>query len=68
LKSACAGGLCDWVKNISIYYDVFTNVAPKQAAAEKAAIDLEEANSKKAIMEAEVAELNAALAILQATF
>lgn len=68
MKSACAGGLCDWVKNIAIYYDVFTNVAPKQAKAEQAAIDLEAANTKKAIMEAEVAELNAALAVLQATF
>jgi len=33
-KSECTGGLCDWVKNIAIYYDVFTNVAPKQALAE----------------------------------
>lgn len=28
-KSDCAGGLCDWVRNIAIFYDVFTNVAPK---------------------------------------
>jgi hypothetical protein len=63
-KSACAGGLCDWVKNIAIYYDVFTNVAPKQAAAEQASMDLEAANTKKAIMEAEVNELNSALAVL----
>lgn len=47
---------------------MFTNVAPKQAAAEQAAIDLEEANTKKAKMEAEVAELNAALKILQDKF
>ena len=47
---------------------MFTNVAPKQAMAEKAAIDLEEANIKKATMEAEVAELNAALKVLQDKF
>jgi len=67
-KSECAGGLCDWVKNIAIYYDVFTNVAPKKAKVEEAEIELAEANEKKATMEAEVAELNAALAILQASF
>jgi dynein heavy chain len=67
-KSECAGGLCDWVKNIAIYYDVFTNVAPKKAKVEEAEVELAEANEKKAIMEAEVAELNAALSILQASF
>jgi len=64
VKSDCAGGLCDWVRNIAIFFDVFTNVAPKQAKAEAAAIQLEEANALKAKMEAEVAELNAALKVL----
>jgi dynein heavy chain len=33
-KSSAAAGLCDWVKNIAVYYSVFTTVAPKRAAVE----------------------------------
>lgn len=32
VKSECAGGLCDWVRNIAIYFAIFTTVAPKRAA------------------------------------
>jgi len=63
-KSSAAAGLCDWVKNIAVYYHVFTTVAPKRAAVEQAQIDLAAANDKKATMEAQVAELMAALQIL----
>lgn len=33
-KSSAAAGLCDWVKNIAVYYNVFTTVAPKRLAVE----------------------------------
>ena len=56
------------MRNISVYFHIFTTVAPKRMAVEAAEIDLANANEKKATMEAEVAELNAALAVLQATF
>lgn len=67
-KSSAAAGLCDWVKNIAIYYNVFTNVAPKRLAVEQAQVDLAAANEKKETMEAKVAELMAALKILQDQF
>jgi len=67
-SSDCAAGLCDWVRNISVYFRIFTTVAPKRLAVEEAEVNLANANEKKATMEAEVAELNAALSVLQATF
>jgi RNase H-fold protein (predicted Holliday junction resolvase) len=47
---------------------VFTNVAPKRLAVEQAERDLAAANEKKATMEAKVADLMAALQILQDQF
>ena len=32
LKSAAAGGLCEFVRNMTTYYDVTTLVAPKKKA------------------------------------
>lgn len=31
-KSSAAGGLCDWILNITAYYDVVISVEPKKAA------------------------------------
>jgi len=67
-KSTAAAGLCDWIINISIYYNVFVSVEPKKAKAAAAALELEAANNKKATMEAMVADLMAKLAVLQADF
>jgi len=39
-KSSAAAGLCDWVKNIAVYYDVFMNVAPKRLKCEEAQVQL----------------------------
>jgi dynein heavy chain len=36
----CCGNLCDWVKNITIFYHIFMNVEPKKQAAMKAEEDL----------------------------
>jgi dynein heavy chain len=29
-KSSAAAGLCDWIINITVYYDVFVSVEPKK--------------------------------------
>lgn len=29
-KSSAAGGLCDWIRNITMYYDVVVSVEPKK--------------------------------------
>lgn len=63
-KSSCAGGLCDWVINITMYYDVVVTVEPKKAAVRAAQQRLAEANAKKEEMDTLVANLNAALAVL----
>lgn len=63
-KSSCAGGLCDWVINITMYYDVVVTVEPKKAAVRAAQQRLADANSKKAEMDELVAKLNEALAVL----
>ena len=68
-KSAvAAGGVCVWVTNITMYYDVFVEVEPKKAAVAKMAAALEEANAKKEEMENKVADLTAKLNVLQAEF
>jgi len=64
LKSTAAAGLCDWIINITSYYDVVISVEPKKAKVASAKEELAAANAKKAEMEEMVAELSAQLAIL----
>ena len=64
-KAAAAAGVCDWIRNIALYYDVVVNVEPKKRAVAAAKIKLEEANKIKDEMNALVAELTAKLAVLQ---
>jgi len=52
-----AGGVCVWVRNIAMYYDVVTTVEPKKAKVAEMKIKLNDANEKKETMEALVAEL-----------
>ena len=63
-----AGGVCVWVINITLYYDVVVTVEPKKAAVAKMKIELATANEKKAVMEEKVAELQEKLAVLVAAF
>jgi hypothetical protein len=49
-----------------MYYDVVVTVEPKKAAARAAQVRLLEANAKKEEMDTLVANLNQALAVLQA--
>jgi len=51
-----------------LYYDVVVTVEPKKAAVRAAQQRLAEANAKKEEMDTLVANLNAALAVLQAQF
>lgn len=66
--AVAAGGVCVWVKNITMYYDVFVEVEPKKAAVAKMTALLDEANAKKEEMEQLVAELTAKLKGLQDEF
>jgi len=46
-KSAAAAGLCDWIINITAYYDVVISVEPKKLAVAEAEATLAAANVKK---------------------
>jgi dynein heavy chain len=63
-KSASAGGLCDFIINITAYYDVVVSVEPKKLAVAEAQAQLAEANEKKRVVDELVAKLNAELAVL----
>lgn len=67
-KSSAAAGICDWVRNITMYYDVVESVEPKRIAVREAQEQLRDANERKSQMDALVAKLNAELAVLQAEF
>lgn len=63
-KSSCAAGLCDWILNITAYYDVTVSVEPKKAAVRAAQQKLADANAKKEEMDALVKKLTEELGIL----
>jgi dynein heavy chain len=67
-KAEAASGVCNWLQNINLYFDVVVNTEPKRQAVEKAKIDLAEANETKETMQALVAELQAKLDILLRTY
>jgi len=46
-KSSAAAGLCDWIINITAYYDVVVSVEPKKQAVAEAQATLAAANEKK---------------------
>jgi len=67
-KNSAAGGLCSFVINIIMYYDIVVTVEPKRIALAKANFDLAEAQAKLAVVNAHVADLEAKLAKLTAEF
>ena len=67
-KSECAGGLCDFIINITQYYDVVVSVEPKKLAVAEAKATLDAANTKKAEVDELVADLNAKLKVLLDAF
>jgi dynein heavy chain len=46
-KSSAAAGLCDWIINITCYYDIVVSVEPKKIKVAAAQAQLAEANAKK---------------------
>jgi dynein heavy chain len=68
LQSKAAAGLCSWVINILVYYEVFCDVAPKRNALNKANAELQAAKDKLNAVERKVADLQAQLKILTDQF
>jgi dynein heavy chain len=66
--SKCAAGLCDFVININIYYDIVVTVEPKKKAVAAAEAQLNEANENKAEVDTLVAKLNSELQVLLDSF
>jgi dynein heavy chain len=67
-KNSAAAGLCNWVVNIVIYYDVVVGVEPKRKALAEATQTLLEANQRLKEVKEKVAMLEARLAKLSAEF
>lgn len=67
-KSGAAGGLCDWIINITAYYDVVVSVEPLRNAVREGNEKLAAANAKKAEVDALVEKLNSELQVLLDSF
>lgn len=67
-SSPAAAGLCDWIINITMYFDVVVSVEPKKIAVAEAQATLAAANAKKEEVDTLVAKLNAELAELNAAY
>ena len=67
-KSTAAAGLCDFLINIVMYYDIVVTVEPKRNALKQAQEELNDANTKLAEVQAHVADLESKLAVLIADF
>ena len=63
-KNSAAAGLCSFVLNIVIYYDIVTTVEPKRIALAEANEQLSAANKRLEEVMTNVAELEAKLALL----
>jgi len=67
-KSECASGLCDFILNIVQYYDVVESVEPKRLEVRDFEAKLAAANEKKALVDAQVAELEEKLGKLMVIY
>lgn len=67
-KSQAASGLCGWCINITIYYDIVSDVEPKKRMLAEAEQQLSNANNKLAEVIKRVADLKAQLAELESEF
>eukprot|EP00904_Undaria_pinnatifida_P003126 jgi/Undpi1/12814/HiC_scaffold_7.g02481.m1 len=67
-KNSAAAGVCSFVLNIVMYYDIVVTVEPKRLALAEANDQLNEANSTLKMVQEQVAELEAKLAKLTAEF
>jgi len=67
-KSSAAAGLCGWAINITIYYDIVSDVEPKKRMLAEALETLAAANTRLAEVTQQVKDLNEKLANLEAEF
>jgi len=67
-KSTAAAGLCGWVQNITVYYDIVSDVEPKKRMLAEALEQLAGANTKLKEVTEQVASLEAMLAKLESEF
>ena len=67
-KSNAAAGLCDFLLNIVVYYDIVVTVEPKRNALKQAQQELEQATTRLAEVQAHVADLESKLAVLVAEY
>jgi dynein heavy chain len=67
-KNSAAAGLCSWVVNIVMYYDIVVEVEPKRQLLKQANEQLADANAKLKIVQDKVDYLEAQFNKLQATF
>ncbi|CAB1113053.1 unnamed protein product [Ectocarpus sp. CCAP 1310/34] len=67
-KNSAAAGVCSFVLNIVMYYDIVVTVEPKRLALAEANEQLNEANSTLKQVQEQVADLEAKLAKLTAEF
>merc|ERR1719421_2865535 len=67
-KNPAAAGLCNWVINIVVYYDVVVSVEPKRKALAEAKQSLADANQRLQEVKEKVAMLQAKLAKLTTEF
>lgn len=67
-KSTAAAGLCSWVVNIVMFYNVFCDVAPKREALAQANTDLMTAQSRLKDIQSKITDLDNNLGDLKAKF
>jgi len=67
-KSNAAAGLCDFLLNIVVYYDIVVTVEPKRNALKQAQQELADANQKLEEVNAHVADLQSKLETLIAEY
>lgn len=66
--SRCAAGLCDFVININVYFNIVVDVEPKKKAVAAAETQLADANANKAEVDALVEKLNSELQLLMDSY
>jgi dynein heavy chain len=68
MKNSAAAGLCEWVINIVMFRDIYVTVAPLRQALADANAELQGAQTKLAGAVAQVEQLSAELAVLEAKY
>eukprot|EP00927_Polykrikos_kofoidii_P017168 TRINITY_DN17790_c1_g3_i1.p1 TRINITY_DN17790_c1_g3~~TRINITY_DN17790_c1_g3_i1.p1 ORF type:complete len:1649 (+),score=334.05 TRINITY_DN17790_c1_g3_i1:463-4947(+) len=67
-KAQAAGGLCEWVINIIMYYDIVVEVEPKKRGLEQCKAQMDQATNRHQEVMAQVARLEAELAELVSSY